>query len=113
MIPQSLHYGPTPNHLADVRAANRHASGMSTEPEQPIEPIGASQAPARRDIVYLDPRWDRPVSQYSPEGEIRMMGDFAAGLSRRGKVSRPMVYLLVAIVLLPIALSVLAVVTGW
>lgn len=63
-------------------------------------------------MVYLDPKLDRPVSQYSPEGEIRMMGDFAAGLSRRGAVSRPMAILLVALILAPIVLSLLAILTG-
>ncbi len=64
-------------------------------------------------MVYLDPKFDRPVSQYSPEGEIQMMGDFAAGLSRRGAVSRPMAIILVVLILAPIVLSVLAVVTSW
>lgn len=61
-------------------------------------------------MVHLDPQHDRPVSQYSPEGEIRMMGEFAAGLSRRGAVSRPMAVILVLLILAPIVLSVLAVV---
>jgi hypothetical protein len=65
-----------------------------------------------RHIVYLDPKLDRAVSPYSPEGEIQMMGDFAAGLSRRGAVSRPMAILLVVLILAPIGLSVLAIVTG-
>jgi hypothetical protein len=65
-----------------------------------------------RHIVYLDPKLDRPVSPYSPEGEIRMMGDFAAGLSRRGALSRPMAVMLVALILAPIVLSVLALLTG-
>jgi hypothetical protein len=65
-----------------------------------------------RHIVYLDPKLDRPVSPYSPEGEIKMMGDFAAGLSRRGALSRPMALLLVALILAPIVLSVLAMLTG-
>ncbi len=64
-------------------------------------------------MIYLDPKHDRPVSQYSPEGEIRMMGDFASGLSRRGAVSRPMGIILVALILAPIVLSVLAVVINW
>jgi hypothetical protein len=42
-----------------------------------------------------------------------MMGDFAAGLSRRGAVSRPMAVLLVVLILAPIVLSILAVVTNW
>jgi len=63
-------------------------------------------------MVYLDPKLDRPVSPYSPEGEIRMMGDFASGLRRRGAVSRPMAVILVALILAPILLSVLAVVTS-
>jgi hypothetical protein len=63
-------------------------------------------------MVYLDPKLDRPVSPYSPEGEIKMMGDFAAGLSRRGALSRPMAILLVALILAPIVLSVLAMLTG-
>jgi hypothetical protein len=66
-----------------------------------------------RHIVYLDPKLDRPVSQYSPEGEIRMMGEFAAGLSRRGALSRPMAILLVALIVAPIVLSLLAILTGW
>lgn len=53
------------------------------------------------------------MSPYSPEGEIRMMGDFAAGLSRRGAVSRPMAIVLVVLILAPIALSVLVMVTSW
>jgi membrane-associated PAP2 superfamily phosphatase len=65
-----------------------------------------------RHIVYLDPTLDRAVSPYSPEGEIKMMGDFAAGLSRRGAVSRPMALLLVALILAPIVLSVLAMLTA-
>ncbi|UQX86684.1 hypothetical protein M6D93_10205 [Jatrophihabitans telluris] len=70
------------------------------------------QVSSRAEIVYLDPRRDRPVSQYSPEGEIRMMGEFAAGLSRHRSVSRPMAYGLVIIVLLPILLSALALILG-
>jgi hypothetical protein len=65
-----------------------------------------------RHIVYLDPTLDRPVSPYSPEGEIRMMGEFAAGLSRRGALSRPMAIVLVLLILAPIVLSVLAILTG-
>jgi hypothetical protein len=65
-----------------------------------------------RHIVYVDPKLDRPVSPYSPEGEIRMMGEFAAGLSRRGAVSRPMAIVLVLLILAPIVLSVLAILTG-
>jgi hypothetical protein len=65
-----------------------------------------------RHIVYVDPRLDRPVSPYSPEGEIRMMGEFAAGLSRRGAISRPMALVLVALILAPIVLGLLAILTG-
>jgi len=64
-------------------------------------------------IVYLDPRSDRPVSPYSPEGEIRMIGEFATGLRRRGALSRPMAILLVVLILAPLALSLIALVTGW
>jgi hypothetical protein len=78
----------------------------STKPDEPTQR-------ARQAIVYLDPTWEQPVSPYSPEGEIRMMGDFAAGLARNNGVSRPMAFVLVAIILLPILLSVLAVVTSW
>lgn len=59
-------------------------------------------------IVYLDPKLDRPVSPYSPEGEIRMFGEFAAGLSRRGGVSRWMGLALMLVVLIPIVLTLLA-----
>ncbi len=67
----------------------------------------------RAEIVYLDPVRERPASQYSPEGEIRMMGEFAAGLARRNSVSRPMIYGLIAIMLLPILVTVIAVVSTW
>lgn len=79
--------------------------------QNPFEPIRPSQTGAH--IVYLDPRQDRPVSPYSPEGEIRMMGEFATGLRRRGAISRPMALILVLLILAPIVLSVLAIVTGW
>ncbi len=77
----------------------------------PIEPTRPTHPGAH--IVYLDPRDDRPVSQYSPEGEIRMMGEFASGLRRHGPLSRPMAVILVLLILAPIVLSVLAIVTGW
>jgi hypothetical protein len=78
------------------------------------DPTSRSSSPVTgQHIVYLDPRHDRPVSQYSPEGEIRMMGDFAAGLARSSNLSRPMAWGLVAIILLPIIISVIAVVTTW
>jgi hypothetical protein len=77
-------------------------------PAGPLPPLSGE----RPEIVYLDPHAERPVSQYSPEGEIRMMGDFAAGLSRR-RVSRPLAFALVAVVLIPIVLSVLAVLSNW
>lgn len=79
-----------------------------SEPRRPHQPV-----PGQRHMVYLDPKLDQPVSQYSPEGEIQMMGDFAAGLSRRGAVSRPMAIVLVALILAPIVLGVLAVVLSW
>lgn len=79
--------------------------------KDPIEPTRPSSTGSH--IVYLDPKHDRPVSPYSPEGEIRMMGEFAAGLRRRGAISRPMAIVLVLLILAPIVLSVLAVVTGW
>ncbi len=81
---------------------------MDTDPIEPPRPTFTGQH-----IVYLDPKLDRPVSQYSPEGEIRMMGDFAAGLSRRGAISRPMAIILVFLILAPIVLSVLGVVMSW
>jgi hypothetical protein len=77
----------------------------------PIEPNRPPHTGAH--IVYLDPKLDRPVSPYSPEGEIRMMGEFATGLRRRGAVSRPMAIILVLLILAPIVISVLALVTGW
>jgi hypothetical protein len=89
----------------------RHAGLVHSEPAEPSRPRPEEYSAAH--IVYLDPRSDRPVSPYSPEGEIRMMGDFAAGLSRRGAVSRPMAVLLVVLILAPIVLSILAVVTNW
>ena len=57
-------------------------------------------------IVYLDPHATRPVSQYAPEGEIRMMGDFAAGLARSR--SKRMAWLLLLILLLPVLVGVAA-----
>ena len=76
------------------------------DPPRPDRPVTGHH------IVYIDPHGDRPVSQYSPEGEIRMMGDLAAGLSRRGAVSRPMALALLVLIVAPIALSVLAVLTS-
>jgi hypothetical protein len=81
--------------------------GVDTQPTP-------SNRPARPGyhMVYLDPKHDRPVSQYSPEGEIRMMGEFASGLRRRGALSRPMAIILVVLILAPILVSVLAVLTS-
>lgn len=81
---------------------------MDKDPTQPTR-----RSSTGSHIVYLDPKLDRPVSQYSPEGEIRMMGEFASGLRRRGAVSRPMAVILVLLILAPIVVSVLALVTGW
>jgi hypothetical protein len=63
-------------------------------------------------IVHLDPATSRPVSPYSPEGEIQMFGDLAIGLSRR-KLSRPMALALVVLVLLPLLVSVVSLFTSW
>jgi hypothetical protein len=63
-------------------------------------------------MVHLDPKYDRPVSQYSPEGEIRMMGELASGLRRRGAVSRPMAIILMVLILAPIVVSLLAVLSS-
>jgi len=81
---------------------------VDTDPTEPRRPAHTGYH-----MVYLDPKLDRPVSQYSPEGEIRMMGDFASGLRRRGALSRPMAIILVVLILAPILLGVLAVVTSW
>ena len=94
---------------------------MDNEPTEPYRrlplpgpaPRGNGLPPTDRHLVYLDPKQDRAVSPYSPEGEIQMFGDFAAGLSRRGAVSRPMAIILVALILAPLLLSVLAIVLNW
>jgi hypothetical protein len=80
---------------------------VDSDPTEPTRPTHTGYH-----MVYLDPKLDRPVSQYSPEGEIRMMGDLAAGLRRRGALSRPMAIILVALILAPIVLGVLAIVTS-
>jgi hypothetical protein len=79
-------------------------------PAQPAD--GCGQHPPRH-IVFLDPNSAKPVSQYSPEGEIRMMGDFASGLSRNRAVSKPLILGLLAIILLPIIVSIVAVLVSW
>lgn len=80
----------------------------------PERPAGWRAGDARPEIVYLDPHADRPVSQYSPEGEIRMMGDFASGLARNGSsLSRPMAFAIVIVLLLPVVLGILALVSTW
>jgi len=79
---------------------------------QPIGPERPQPSELRAHIVQLDPSSSRPVSPYSPEGEIRMMGDLAAGLRRRGSISRPMAIILVLLIVAPILLGVLAVVLG-
>lgn len=80
---------------------------------EPSESPRLSKPDTSEHMVHLDPRYDRPVSPYSPEGEIRMMGDFAAGLTRRGAVSRPMAIALVVLILAPILLSLIAVISTW
>ena len=80
---------------------------VDTEPTPPIRP-----AHTGHHMVYLDPKYDRPVSQYSPEGEIRMMGELASGLRRRGAVSRPMAIILMVLILAPILVSLLAVLSS-
>lgn len=107
---------------------NGHAEGVNELPEDhPTDPAfdaasvsarrpgpeGAPAAGHRPSIVYLDPHHRRQVSPYSPEGEIQMMGDFAAGLRNSGRVSRPMIYALVAIILLPIVVSLVAVLSTY
>lgn len=82
---------------------------VDTEPTPPSRP---GPAHTGHHMVYLDPKLDRPVSQYSPEGEIRMMGEFASGLRRRGAISRPMAIILVVLILAPILVSVLAMLTS-
>ena len=80
----------------------------------PEQPGGWRAGDARPEIVYLDPHADRPVSQYSPEGEIRMMGEFASGLARSGSnLSRPMAFAIVVVLLLPVVLGVLALLSTW
>ena len=80
---------------------------VDTEPTPPTRP-----AQTGHHMVYLDPKYDRPVSQYSPEGEIRMMGELASGLRRRGAVSRPMAIILMLLILAPIVVSLLAVLSS-
>jgi len=58
-------------------------------------------------IVHLDPELSRPVSPYSPEGEIFMFGQLASGLKRR-KLSRPMALGLLIVLMLPLIVSLLA-----
>jgi hypothetical protein len=73
---------------------------------------GVSNEAGRRHIVFLDPQQERPVSPYTPEGEIRMMGDFAAGLRRRA-LPKPYILALIAIILVPVLISIAAVITTW
>lgn len=63
-------------------------------------------------IVHLDPLRSRPVSPYSPEGEIMMFGDLASGLKRR-KLSRPMALGLLIVLLLPLIVSIIAMFRTW
>ena len=113
--------------MSDFRRASRHAGLVSSEPsDDPPDPergrtiLPGDGRPARPPrghpsaIVYLEPSHRRQVSPYSPEGEIQMMGDFATGLRRSGTVSRPMIIALVVIILLPIVVSLVAVLsTFW
>jgi hypothetical protein len=88
--------------------------GPAEQPETggPVPARSSVDPDPARHIVFLDPQRDRPISQYSPEGEIQMMGEFASGLSRR-KLPLPLVLGLIAILLLPIVVTVVAVVSTW
>jgi len=83
---------------------------MSEDPIRRVEP--AQPGVVAPHIVHLDPEAHRAVSPYSPEGEIMMMGDLAAGLAKR-RLSRPMAIGLLVVFLLPLIVSVVGIVSTW
>ena len=59
-------------------------------------------------VFFLDPIETRPVNPNTPEGEIRNMAAFAAGVHAAPPLRRTMIKVLVWLVLLGIALGLLA-----
>jgi hypothetical protein len=78
----------------------------------------ASEEPTRDDtrvphVYFLDERDSRPVNPNTPEGEIRNIAAFAAGVHATTPVRRLTIQIVVWLVLLGIALAIVAgIVTG-
>jgi hypothetical protein len=64
-------------------------------------------------VFFLDERDSRPVNPNTPEGEIRNIAAFAAGVHATSPVRRLTIQIVVWLVLLGIALAIVAgIVTG-
>ena len=59
-------------------------------------------------VHFLDEREGRPINPNTPEGELRNMAAFAAGVSAAPPHSRMYIKLVVWLLLLGIALAILA-----
>ncbi len=59
-------------------------------------------------VHFLDEREGRPINPNTPEGELRNMAAFAAGVSAAPAHSRMLIKLVVWLLLLGIALAILA-----
>lgn len=81
---------------------------MHPDPNEPRLPAPVT----RQDIVYLDAEGDRPVSPYSPEGEIRGIADFASGLSGTTGVKRWIAIAILIGFLLPLIAGAIVLLAG-
>lgn len=59
-------------------------------------------------VFFLDARESRPVNPNTPEGEIRNMAAFAAGVHATSPMRRAVIKVLVWLVLIGIGLGILA-----
>ena len=62
-------------------------------------------------IIYLHPHQDRDVNPNTPEGEIRGVAAFAAGISSVSPFRRTVARIIVWLILIGMAISILVAVT--
>jgi hypothetical protein len=63
-------------------------------------------------VIYLGPHDDRPVNPNTPEGEIRGVAAFAAGIHRASPGRRAAAKVIVWLILIGMAVSILVAVTA-
>jgi formaldehyde-activating enzyme involved in methanogenesis len=78
-----------------------------------VEPRDRTEAGEEPLVIYLRPNEDRPVNPNTPEGEIRNVAAFAAGVQGASPRRRAVAKAIVWLILLGMGISILvAVVTG-